>query len=401
MNLALRIIVPICVVALAVLVHSWLVLNPPPAERRPGSASVTTVEVMDLFPRDYRIRIPSQGVVLPRTRTILLPQVSGRITEVVPNFRDGGFFEKDDVLMRIDPSDYRTALTVAESLLLQRQAELELEEAQQEQARENWELLGEGASPTALLVREPQLRMAQANVDSAQARIEEARRNLERTVIRAPYAGRVLKKWVDVGQTVQPGTRLAEIFAVDYVEIRLPLLNEHLELVDIPERYREGEPAGRRVEPGVTIRGRFGSREIRWRGRIVRSEGAFDAGTRQLFVIAQVDDPYSMTEPGRPPLKINQYVEADIEGRLLKDVFVIPRSAIRESREVLIVGEGNRIERREIRLIWSRGEQVVVRDDLEPGERLCLTSLPLAVNGAEVDPQAVAGDPAADMAEAR
>ncbi len=387
MHQALRIIVPIALVSLAVLVWSWMVGNPPAAERAPSGAPTTQVEVMELVPRDYRIWIPSQGVVGPRTRTVLLPQVAGQVVEIAPALRDGAYFVQDEVLLRIDARDYRSALTVAEALLVQRQAELQLEEAQHRQARRNWELLGEGGSPDPLLVREPQLKMAQANVESARARVGEARRQLERTEVRAPYAGRVLRKHVDVGQTVLLSTQLAEIFATDYVEIRLPVLNEHLEHLDLSE-----SPSGGEQGPRAVVRAKHGSRTLRWEGRVVRTEGAFDAATRQLFLIAQVDDPYSLEDPGSPPLRINQYVEADIEGSLLEQVFVIPRSALREGREVLLVDEENRILRKEVRILWRDAGRIVVgQEDLQPGQRLSLTPLPIAVDGIPVRPVRASG----------
>ncbi len=359
--------------------------RPTPDVRKPPPA-VTAVEATRLQPVDYQVRIPSQGVVRPRTQSTLKPEVSGRVMSISPSFRDGGFFEKDDVLLTIDPADYETAVVVAEATLAQRKGALEVEKAQSEQAIENWKLLGDGTEPNPLTLRKPQMAEAVANVASAEARLVEANRNLERTSVRAPYAGRILRKEVDVGQTVSPGNALADIFAVEYVEIRLPVDNEHLDYLDLPEDYRGEDPGESRPGPKVILKGEFGSREVNWEGTIVRAEGAFDPASRQLFVVAQVTDPYSKTGTGRPPLKVNQFVQAEILGHLLKNVFVVPRKAVRDGSEVLIIDGRNQISRRPIEVIWRDLDNVIVKGNLSSGEVLCTTSMMFAADGAVVEP---------------
>lgn len=386
MNRIFRILVPLIIIGLTYLTVSWMMANRPvPVVRKPPPA-VTAVEATRLQPVDYRVRIPSQGVVRPRTQSTLKPEVSGRVMFISPSFRDGGFFEKDDVLLTIDPADYETAVVVAEATLAQRRGALEVEKAQSEQAIENWKLLGDGTEPNPLTLRKPQMAEAMANVASAEARLVEAKRNLERTSVRAPYAGRILRKEVDVGQTVSPGNALADIFAVDYVEIRLPIDNQHLDYLDLPEDYRGEDPGEGRHGPKVILKGEFGSKEMSWEGTIVRAEGAFDPASRQLFVVAQVTDPYSKTGTDKPPLKVNQFVQAEIMGHVLKGVFVVPRKAVRDGDEVLIVDRQNKIRRRVIEVIWRDLDNVIVKGNLKPDEVLCTTSMMFAADGATVEP---------------
>ena len=104
---------------------------------------------------------------------------------------------------------------------------------------------------------------------------------------------------------------------------------------------------------------------------------------RQLFLVAQVTDPYAATE-GRVPLKVGQFVEAAIPGRVLKQVFALPRKAVRADDEVLVITADERIQRRRLEVVWSDRDSVVVRSGLEPGERVSLTALPYAPDGAQV-----------------
>jgi RND family efflux transporter MFP subunit len=330
--------------------------------------------------------------------------------EVSAHFREGGFFEKNEVLLQIDPRDYEIAVTVAEAQVAQAQSTLEQENAQA-QVAEN-EIRRSQRKPTsmALALREPQLAAARAELASAQAQLARARLNLERTRITAPYAGRLLEKNVDVGQYVSNGTVLARIYAIDYVEIPLPLTNEQLQYADIPEQFRPQEASAEKSAnpaepasppgPAVTLSSRIGAGTYQWQGQIVRATGSIDTSSRQLFVIAQVDDPYGRSRDGQPPLRIGQFVEAQIEGALLSDVFVVPRAALSAGRELLVITAAERLERRNVDVVWSDQNQLVIRDGLQPGEMLALTPVPGAVSGTRVA-VTVTGEPTAEQERQR
>ena len=321
----------------------------------------------------------------PRTESTLLPEVSGSITELSPKFRAGEFFEQGDLLLQIDPRDYRSDVTVAEASLAQARASLAEEQARAVQARRRMEApRARPASADDLVLRKPQLAGALAQVRSAEANLARARLNLERTTIRAPYAGRVLEQNVDVGQYVSPGTTLARVYAVDYAEVRLPLTNRQLEFVDVPEIYRNQSPGERSTGPELELTARIGSRSHTWRGQVVRAEGAIDTQSRQIFVVGQVDDPYGKTADGRPPLKVGQFVEARIRGRTLEDVFVIPRSALRAGTQVHALDADDRIRSRSVEVLYSDERHAVIGAGLEPGDRLVTTSLGAGMEGVQV-----------------
>lgn len=392
MQKLLKWVAPAVFLMLCIGIASILMATKPEPQRRIPPTPVPTVNAMRLAKQTFQVIVPSQGVVQARTRSSLIPQVSGEITWISESFRSGGFFKPEEELVKIDPRDYETALVVAKATLAQRASAYEVEKAQHEQAKVNWGRLGNGEKASALVLREPQLAEAKALMESAAANVERAERDLERTVIKAPYEGRIMEKNVDVGQTVSPGTTLAEIFATDYVEIRLPLRNEHLDFVDLPEMFRDLKPQESLLRPAVRLTGQYGSRDVTWNGRVVRTQSAFDARSRELFVIAQVDDPYGKVDEEHPPLKINQYVRAEIQGDQLEDVFVVPRAALRNNDEVVLIGKDNKIIRRAVEVIWRQGEQVVIRDGVTEGEVLCLSSLLFAADGAEVRP-VIEGEP--------
>ena len=373
----IRIIAPLAILAVLGGIGFLVLSNPPEIERRgPPKGPQTVVEAMNVVPRDYRITVNSYGTVQPRTQSILVAQVSGQVVSINPEFRPGGFFAAGDTLMTIDPRDYEADVKIAEATLmdaLQAQAQ---EEARSEQALIDWQRLGEAdEEPSDLVLRKPQLEAARARVNSARSALTKAELDLERTAITAPFSGRVLQQMADLGQVVTMGAQLAEVYATDYVEIRLPVRNADLPFVDLPEG-----PAS--AQPGVDVHSELGGSQL-WQGRIVRTEGAIDEIARQLHVVAQINDPFVTRDDIDRPLKIGEYVTAEIEGRALDNVLVIPSNTIYQNTYVYVV-EGGLLQRRDIEIAWQNGADAIVSSGLEPNDALVITPLGQITSGTPV-----------------
>ncbi|HFB65979.1 MAG TPA: efflux RND transporter periplasmic adaptor subunit [Aeromonadales bacterium] len=365
-----------------IVVSAYFLLNRPQTkQRRGGQTSSITVEVTPIKPQPYQVKISSFGVVKPRTKTRLFPQVSAQVVNVSDHFREGGFFEKGEVLLRLDDRDSRAQLTIVKAERTAAEQRLEEEKARVKQAREDWKRLGKSSSAPELVLRKPQLAAAKAALAAAEAKVTQAEINLERTNIVAPYAGRVLLKSVDVGQYVSPGTSLGEIYATDYVEIRLPLLNNALRFLDLPETLRDQSHRG--SQPLVTFSSRLGNHLETWQGRIVRTEGAIDENTHQLYVIAQINDPYGKSEKHAIPLKIGQYLEATIEGNWLTDALVVPEKMVYQESYVYLFKSGA-VYRQPIEIAWRYNGQLVIDKGLAPGDQLVTTLLGQVISGTRV-----------------
>lgn len=357
-------------------------LNPPEAaQQRSVSGPQLSVETLEVVPRDYPVVLQSYGVVQPRTRSLLVAQVEGQIVNLNPNLRDGGFFERGDVLVTIDSRDYAADVSIAEAALADSRQVLAEAEARSNQAREDWDRLGNEGEIPDLVLRVPQLEAARARVLSAESSLRKARLDLERTAIRAPFAGRVLRKFVDLGQVVSRNAQLAEIYATDIVEIRLPIRNRDLPFIDLPEVYRNSdEPrnTGRRVE----IRSELAGLST-WEGELVRTEGAIDETARQLHVIAQINDPFASPDNGQTPLKIGQYITAELEGNVVPDALVIPNNSIYQGTYVYVVENGILV-RRDIEILWQNEGEAIVSTGLAAGDQLVTTALGQVTSGVRV-----------------
>ncbi|MEL6448357.1 MAG: efflux RND transporter periplasmic adaptor subunit [Pseudomonadota bacterium] len=370
----IRILLPLIVLAL--LFGVALSIKPPEtASRGNGGPPRLLVEALTISASDYEVVLESYGTVQPRTRSQLVAQVGGQILTISPAFRDGGFFRKGDVLIEIDPRDYVADVRIAEATLLDARQTLADAEARADQARADWERLGNEGEPPPLVAREPQLQAAAARLASADAALTKAKLALERTRVVAPYDGRVLSQDADVGQVVGANAPLGSIYATDSVEVRLPLRNRDLGYIDLPELDARADFAT------VTFASELDDAS-RWGGTLVRTDGEIDPIARQLHVTARVDDPYGRNENGLP-IKIGQYVTAQISGRTIQDAIVIPNQIIYQGAFVYVVDDGV-LDRRRIDIAWQNEIESIVTSGLEPGEQVVTTQLGQVTSGTRV-----------------
>ncbi len=375
-----RKLIPVVIFGVLVLVAWVIKMNPPETEQRGGfDGPAMAVEVISLQQKDYRIRLESYGNVQPRTQSTLTAQVGGQIVSVNPNVRDGGFFDKGDVLASIDPRDYEANVRIAQAGLMDARQAMAEAGARSNQARGDWERLGNEGDAPELVQRLPQLEAAKARVISAESQLQKSRLELERTRIVAPFAGRILRKHADVGQLVSGNTPLADIYATDTVEIRLPIRNQDLGFIDLPETSRgegKAQPIG-----GVTIHSDLIG-DVVWDAKLVRTESAIDETSRQLHVIAQIDDPFADNE-GSLPLKIGQYVTASLAGRELRNVITVPNTSIYQGTYVYVV-EDELLQRRNIEVTWQNDTDAIIGSGLQQGDKLVTTSLGQVTSGLRV-----------------
>jgi RND family efflux transporter MFP subunit len=380
----LKIFLPILLVGAGVFGAWKMVETRPEVVKEPVEMIVPTVRAINVKPESVRLSIYSQGTVTARTETDLVAEIPGKVLYVSPSLAAGGFFEKDHILLRIDPHDYELALTRSRAEVAQAELRLEQERAEAEVAAEDWAKLGDGTTASPLVLREPQVAQANAAFQAAQAALEQAKRDLERTEISAPFHGRVSRESVDVGQYVTRGTVLARLYSIDVAEVRLPIPDKDLAYVDIPLSYRYDENSDIQG-PEVHLRADWAGSEYVWKGRIVRTEGEIDSATRMLYAVAQVQDPYAHgKDPRRPPLAVGMFVRAEILGNLLPRAFLLPRAAVRGSDTVYVIDSENRLRFRHVEIFKRERERVIVRSGLEQGDVVCVSPLETVADGMEV-----------------
>ncbi len=341
----------------------------PPPETRDIPHVEPLVTVLPLIESSASFRIASQGTVRPRTETILSAEVAGSIVSISPKFIAGGVFENGEELLRIDPTNYSVAVDQAKALLVQRQIE---HDGALKLRTQGYRAESEYASAVAALA-------------AARAGLVKAERNLERTHITLPYDGMVKTKEADLGQYVSPGTRLGITFATDYAEVRLPLTDQDLAFIELPDAADvsgTGAAPGPLVDLSAVQKGRL----AHWKAQIVRTEGVVDERTRVTYAVARITDPYQLNsdDGDESPLPIGTFVAADIEGATVDNVIRVPRGALRGNNQLMFIDGDNRLRIRNVDIVRADADYAYLHGGSIIGDRIITTTLESPINGMKV-----------------
>ena len=375
-----RYIGPVLIVAGGFLLAIVIIATGPRPDRQARPPDAPSVQTVEAVKTTAQLTVTAHGTVVPKTESNLVAEVSGRVVAVSPSMVSGGFFSKGDVLIEIERIDYEAALEQARAALASAESELANAELTFNRAEEL--AATQSVSQADLDMALNQLNVARAALRQASAALAQAERDLERTRVTAPYDGRVRSESVDTGQFVSRGESIATLYSTDYAEVRLPVKDQ--DLAFLPFSLARTDPPSA-VKTRAILRAEFAGGMHAWEADVVRTEGELDPLSRVVNVIAQVADPYE-PEEGAPPLTIGLFVEADIVGKHVEDVLVVPGTALQAGNRLYVVDTNNRLSFRDAEVVRLTAETAYLRVDVSDGERICVTALDDAIEGQSVRP---------------
>ena len=380
-----RIVLPIVILAASITVAVILVRNPTEIEETAAEMQPVSVRVVEARLDNAVLTVHSQGKVQAAQRVNLSAPVSGPVSWVSPALESGGFIDAGEPLLRIDPSDFETA--VARNRASVQQAEAESAYAS-DALRRTRDLADRSlASQAQLQEAERALAVAEARLTDAQAGLRQAELDLQRTELKAPFAAIIDSKDVELGQFVSRAQNVAILYGADEVEVRVPLAIRQLGYLDIPLGLR-GELA-QESAPAVQLTGMYGGIQHQWEGRLVRIEAAIDSDSNSVQSIIRVEQPASASSDNWStdiPLPIGLYVQAEISGRQVDDVITLPRNVIRNNNQVLVVDAENKMYFREVEILRLEEANVLISGGIVPGEMICISPIQAVYDGMMVQP---------------
>ena len=303
-------------------------------------------------------RWPSELAAIGTVTAVHGVTVSADLPGIVEaiSFDSGKAVRRGDVLVTLDTSQERAQLAAAE-------AGLELSRLNLERMRE---LRRKGVTSQAEYDR------AAAENEQASARSGEIRAAIERKTIRAPFAGRLGIRQINVGQYLQAGDPIVPLQALDPIHVDF----------DVPQQGVAALAVGREVL--VTAEGVAG--EIA--GRVTAIDSVLDPATRNVRVQATLANADGALRPG-------MFVQTRLADGVAQQVIPIPASAVAYAPygdSVFVVAEldgpdGKRyrgVRQQFVKLGPGRGDQVAVVSGLEPGAEVVSSGVFKLRNGAAV-----------------
>ncbi|PKM22375.1 MAG: efflux RND transporter periplasmic adaptor subunit [Gammaproteobacteria bacterium HGW-Gammaproteobacteria-14] len=368
------------ILALALLVLTSLYVMQPTSDRAETRDKGVLVDVLTVSYSERHVPLELEGVAQAADQVVIMAEVSGSVIERPDWLRDGALVPAGETLLVLDEQPYRLALAERRSQVSAAALHLADVQAKASVARR---VNGNGGSPYAQLV--PHLQEAESRLEAAEASLKRAQMDLQRTRITAPFAGRLKQVNASPGQFIRAGEAIAALYTTGQIEVRLPLRDDWLALLDLP---LSGEAL---LDPvPVTLTGRFAGRDGQWQGHIVRREGGLNRN-RMIYLVARINE----ADQGDVPLEPGVLVSVDVEGRQFEQLARLPRSVLAGDNTVWVVDADNRLRRRTVDVVHESRRYVYVIGGVQEGEQIAVSGALRWLDGALVQPRSVTAAPLA------
>lgn len=355
------------------------------SQEQGGEMPPQPVTVVTLGAEDVTLTASLPGRVVASAEAELRPQVSGIIMERL--FDEGSQVEEGDPLYRIDARTYEAAVAQAEASLASAlaQASAARREAERVATLRDRRVASEQTEDAAISARDA----AEAGVKAAEAQLLAARIDLDRTTITAPISGVIGLAQTTQGALVTAGqaSPLAVIRKIDPVRVDVTQA-----AADIIRWQRKGPAAA--IAPGTdrTVKLRLADASyFEHTGSLTAAEPHVDETTGVVTLRIEFANPDGLLLPG-------MYVLAELPQAQLQDVVVAPQEGVSRDRRgrpvALVVNDQNVVEERMLEIIQDRGNQWLVREGLEVGDRVIVEGLQKVAVGMTVTPEERATDAA-------
>lgn len=366
------------ILSVALLISILLFWFKPAADKQPVHDAPPLAEYVIAEGEQLSIPVYSQGTIAPARQIKLIAEVSGRVSQVNPRAFNGEVFQRGDVLLQIDETDYRLALTQSEARVAAAEQQLERVEAEARQARFDLEQIGQDISKTSdYALKKPHVAEARANLRAARAELKLSRLKLARTRVEAPFDGRLVEHSVDVGQYVSVGTALAEIYSIESGEVRLPMSLTQIELLGL--NLLTSEPQGKDVV--VSLMAEYAGKPLQWNVALSHVESELDKRNRLATVVAALERSQMEGTESMPPLTPGMFVRAELKGRSREGVIRLPREVLRGVNSLWIVTEEEKLATRQVEIYAKDKNNIYVRSGINPGDRVIVNAIEYTIDG--------------------
>ena len=296
---------------------------------------------MQIKKKDYFLSFKINGFVTTGAKIKITPQVSGRISSVSDNTLAGDIFKKNQILFQIDPIDFELNIETIKSKLKQNEAQLKLKQAEYEIAISEWKKINKDKPIPDLVSKKPPLDAAKAALNASKAELNIAEIQLERTKFSFPFNGKIISSNVALGQFINAGKSLGEVFDIKSVEIDSSLNKEELKWLKLIDK------------PKILINTQ---NHKQYEGYIARISDILDPETRFTNIVFDIPDAV------KENLKAGEFVEIEISDNKPIKIFEIPIEALQDNDNIWEIAD-MKLKNKKINILQIKKNHVIVLDD--------------------------------------
>lgn len=330
-------------------------------------------------------QVPFQGLIVAKPKSDIRSRVRGHLTKVT--FKDGDMVKEGDLLYEIDQGPAKAALDAAKAE--EKAADAALAFAKAEYARERSLLPKGGSSREEVELRAAKQAVAQGNVGKAKAAVEQAELNLGYTQIKAPFAGKLSKTNVELGNLVNAGggeTLLTTIVAVDpiYVEFNVDERSlRRYQQIHLKDRKNNDAPVSvkeLKIPVAVALEG---DQDFPYQGVIVFADNKVNPSTGTKLVRAELANKKGLLEDGNRA-RVRVPFSEPHQGTLVVERAI---GSDQGKKYLYVVNADNTVERRDVVLgVYRDGLQEILQG-VKPDEWVLVNGIQRVREGIKVEPK--------------
>jgi multidrug efflux system membrane fusion protein len=329
-----------------------------------GKGAVLTVKAARAVVKPMPVLIEAVGTVEPERSVQIRAQVSGVLQSVM--FKEGDMVRAGQQLFQIDPRTYDAAYRQAQAQLARDQAQLENAKVQQERLEPL--LKNEFITRQEFDVAVTSTKSLEATVAADRTLVEQARIQLEFARIVAPIPGRTGALSIKEGNLVAAGAGggapLVTINSTDPILVSFSIPERQLEEL---RRYQNDKEMRIEILPD-----RSGPAVAE--GKLVFIDNTVTPQTGTVLLKTQVANKQEVLWPG-------QFANVRIVLKIEPEAVVLPEAAVQPGQDgsfVYLIGEGNKVEVRPVKISRQIGGEVVIASGIKPGDQ-AITEIPQAL----------------------
>ncbi|MEO0369350.1 MAG: efflux RND transporter periplasmic adaptor subunit [Pseudomonadota bacterium] len=332
-------------------------------QERITTERVFVVQAQNISPVDHRVSFQATGIIEARNTVNIVPEVSGRVVSVYPDFFPGGSFTRNDVLFTLEPRDFELEVRRQKAEVTRAKTALDIETAESAAALSEWRQRHGDKQAPSLVARAPQLDEAKANLVSANASLENAQLNLARSQFILPFDGRVLSSDISPGQYITAGQSFGQVFDRTALEITASLTDQQLQWLLSTDT------------PDITISAHYLGEVKRYAGVLKRGVSSLNADTRFASVRFGFSEQVDTLLPGI-------FSQIEVLGPEIENVMILPVSALQANNVVWIL-DADRLTRWQPNIIYIDENRLIV-EGLNRHITVVTNSVPGGIEGMRV-----------------
>ncbi len=382
-RIVIKILVPLLILGAGGAGTKYLLDQKKPAKNRVGKKQKNIlVHTLKIKRQNHRVYVKAQGTTKAFQELSITAEVGGKVEWVNPELIEGGHVELGDLLFRVDQTDYQLLVDKAKASLATAEFDLDLVMAQNRAAKEEQEILRSVQSNqflpkvkqnlSGLALYEPQLKKAMSGLKTVRISLKQTVLNLQRTKTYAPIDGYIRSVAIAPGQNISAKQTVATMFTDRPILVIVSLPLSELSW------FQNEKNALKNGGPEVVISKRINNKEHIWKGFVKRRLQEVDTLGRLVKVVVHVPEPKSNFGFTLP---LGLFVEVSIKGKLIKNVFSIPHTALHKDSTLWYLTPKNRLAIKKVTVERKNNRSYLIKSEAPKGSRIVLSSLSTPMAG--------------------